>query len=109
MDHIVSAEWLNDHLNDDNLIILDATIPKVGGKLPAEELQNIRIPGARFFDLKGVFLDKESETKNKMIDYFLSRPKTYKFSPDYKVFYQSKESIDLEALFDFSKNLIFLL
>ncbi|NNF33172.1 MAG: sulfurtransferase [Saprospiraceae bacterium] len=66
MDHIVSAEWLNDHLNDENLIILDATIPKVGGKLPAEELQDIRIPGARFFDLKGVFIDKESELPNTM-------------------------------------------
>ncbi|MBK23809.1 MAG: transcription-repair coupling factor [Halobacteriovorax sp.] len=51
------------------------------------------------------FLDKESETKNKMIDYFLSRPKTYKFSPDYKVFYQSKESITLEGLYDFAKNI----
>jgi thiosulfate/3-mercaptopyruvate sulfurtransferase len=66
MDHIVSAEWLNDHLNDENLIILDATIPKVGGKLPAEEFQDIRIPGAKFFDLKGVFIDKESDLPNTM-------------------------------------------
>lgn len=66
MDHIVSAEWLNDHLKDENLVILDATIPKVGGKLPAEELQDIRVPGARFFDLKGVFLNKESDLPNTM-------------------------------------------
>lgn len=51
------------------------------------------------------FLDSESDLKNKMIEYFLSRPRTYQFSPEYKVFYQSKELIDLEALFNFSKNI----
>ncbi len=51
------------------------------------------------------FLDKESSIKTKMLDYFLSRPKTYKFSPDYKVFYQAKEKVSLEGLYEFSKNI----
>lgn len=51
------------------------------------------------------FLDKESVIKTKMLDYFLSRPKTYKFSPDYKVFYHAKEKVSLEGLYEFSKNI----
>lgn len=51
------------------------------------------------------FLDSESELKNKIIDYFINRPKQFRFSPDYKVYYQSKESVDLESLHSFCKNI----
>ena len=53
---LVSTEWLMDHLSDPNLIILDASIPKVGAN--EEEKENIAIKGARFFDLKNKFSDK---------------------------------------------------
>ena len=53
--HLVSVEWLHDHLGASNLIVLDASIPKVtGGDVTVNEEQ---IPTARFFDLKNKFSD----------------------------------------------------
>lgn len=63
MQTIVSTQWLNDHLDDPDLIILDATIPSVNANQDAD-FQDIQIPGARFFDLKGVFSDAESKLPN---------------------------------------------
>ncbi|MEM6344606.1 MAG: sulfurtransferase [Bacteroidota bacterium] len=60
---IVSAQWLKDHLSDPDLILLDATIPRAGGKNVGELLE-IQIPGTRFFDLKGAFMDKSSPLPN---------------------------------------------
>lgn len=61
--NIVSVEWLSEHLTDPNLIILDAS-PKsnVGGLVSANE--DAQIAGARYFDLKGKFVDKESDFPN---------------------------------------------
>ena len=53
---IVSAEWLNQHLNDDDLVILDAS-----QKIAAD---NIAIAGARHFDVKNEFSDATSEFPN---------------------------------------------
>ncbi|WP_075342919.1 sulfurtransferase [Tenacibaculum agarivorans] len=54
---LVSVSCLNANLSAENLIVLDATIPKVTSeqKTLAEKVQ---IPGTIFFDLRGVFLDK---------------------------------------------------
>ena len=52
---LVSVDWLNSNLGASNLIILDATIPKVtggGGSINEEQ-----IPTSRFFDLKNKFSD----------------------------------------------------
>ena len=65
MNEIVSVDWLNQHVKDENLILLDASFPKVGGK-ESSELDNISIPGARFFDLKGNFSDTSSSFPNTM-------------------------------------------
>ncbi|GAA3555452.1 sulfurtransferase [Snuella lapsa] len=46
---IVSVTWLHEHLDADNLIVLDGTINKV---LDASQIQ---IPKARFFDIKKRF------------------------------------------------------
>jgi len=53
---LVSVEWLHNHLGASNLVILDASIPKVtgGGDTSVNEVQ---IPNARFFDLKNKFSD----------------------------------------------------
>jgi thiosulfate/3-mercaptopyruvate sulfurtransferase len=48
---IVSVEWLNKHINDSNIIVLDATINKSIDK------NSLRIPKARFFDIKQKFSD----------------------------------------------------
>ena len=48
---IVSVKWLQEHLNADNLIILDGTIVKSFDALQQQ------IPNARFFDIKLKFSD----------------------------------------------------
>ncbi|MEL7532228.1 MAG: sulfurtransferase [Bacteroidota bacterium] len=60
---LISPRWLKDQLTDPNLIILDATIPKAGGK-HVGDLRQIQIPGTRFFDLKGAFMDQSSPLPN---------------------------------------------
>ena len=52
---LVSVTWLNSNIGAPNLIILDATIPKVTG---GDTLINKeQIPTSRFFDLKNKFSD----------------------------------------------------
>ncbi|WP_299104930.1 sulfurtransferase [uncultured Tenacibaculum sp.] len=60
---LVSKEWLHENLQHENLIVLNATIQKVGTK-KEEEIDKQQIPGTIFFDLKNVFLDKEAEYPN---------------------------------------------
>lgn len=52
---IVSVEWLHENSESENLIILDASIKKVGGT--DDSKSDIQIPNARFFDLKEAFSD----------------------------------------------------
>lgn len=56
---IVSVEWLNQNLDATNLIILDASIPKVADTFGATN--DLCIPNARFFDLKNKFSDISAE------------------------------------------------
>lgn len=51
---IVSVNWLNEHLEADNLIILDGTINKV------YDATHQQILNTRFFDIKGKFSDKSN-------------------------------------------------
>ncbi|CAM1367188.1 conserved hypothetical protein [Tenacibaculum litoreum] len=60
---IVSVEWLHENLNADNLIVLDATIQKVGTQTN-DKKEKQQIQNAVFFDLKNVFLDSEAEYPN---------------------------------------------
>ena len=53
-------------LNAPNLIVLDATIPKVGQN--AVDLnQELGIKNSRFFDIKNVFSDKEAQFPNTLV------------------------------------------
>lgn len=61
--HLVSAAWLHEHLHDHDLIVLDASIPATATGAVAD-VQDSRILGARFFDLKGVFSDPASPYPN---------------------------------------------
>lgn len=56
---IVDSKWLNENIDSENLIILDATIKKVSdsNSFSSEEW----IPKTRYFDLKGKFSDTEAE------------------------------------------------
>jgi thiosulfate/3-mercaptopyruvate sulfurtransferase len=52
---LVSVHWLHQHLNATNIVILDASIPKVTDNNLLEE--TIQIPHTRFFDIKSKFSD----------------------------------------------------
>lgn len=62
---VVTAQWLKTNISNRDLIILDATLPKVSQpeNHPANDDQLI-IPGARIFDLKHVFKNKDSKFPN---------------------------------------------
>jgi thiosulfate/3-mercaptopyruvate sulfurtransferase len=60
--NIVDVNWLKDNLGNENLIILDATIPKATDKL--FEMSTECIPGSLFFDLKNVFSEQNKPFPN---------------------------------------------
>ncbi len=59
IDSLVSSEWLKINLNNPNLIILDASQQK-----KQNNFLNIRIKGARFFDIKNDFSNTNSKFPN---------------------------------------------
>jgi thiosulfate/3-mercaptopyruvate sulfurtransferase len=60
--NIVTVDWLKENLNSENLIILDATIPKVGDKTTL--ITSECIPSTLFFDLKKDFIELNSPFPN---------------------------------------------
>nr|WP_321225977.1 sulfurtransferase [uncultured Psychroserpens sp.] len=56
---IVSVKWLHDNLDNEKLVILDATIRKVSDSISFSS--EGWIPKTRYFDLKGKFSDTEAE------------------------------------------------
>ncbi|MBQ0768330.1 MAG: sulfurtransferase [Bizionia sp.] len=60
---IVSAGWLFEHLKAENLIIFDASIPKVTDTT-ANTSTDIQLPNAHFFNLKTCFSDASSAFPN---------------------------------------------
>ena len=52
---LVSVNWLCQHLDVTNLVVLDGTIPKVTLKNNANNFEENQIVNARFFDLKKTF------------------------------------------------------
>ena len=57
MEEIVSVDWLTKNLKDEHLILLDASFSGPKGN-KSSKINNVTIPGARFFDLKSNFSDK---------------------------------------------------
>ena len=63
---LVSVDWLNAHLDLEQLIILDCTIPKVSlNTLISEEKKQIK--GAVYFDIKNSFSDNKSAFPNTIL------------------------------------------
>ncbi|ADV47679.1 3-mercaptopyruvate sulfurtransferase [Cellulophaga algicola DSM 14237] len=62
---IVSSKWLQAHLNDSNLIILDASAANPMSGALSENIST-RIVGARYFDLKTNFSETENPYPNKI-------------------------------------------
>ncbi|MFY0631138.1 MAG: sulfurtransferase [Flavobacteriaceae bacterium] len=66
-DVIVEVDWLYEHINHPDLIILDATIPKVTAKKEVSDQAEKRITSARFFDIKKAFSNQEAVYPNTML------------------------------------------
>lgn len=65
---VVSAEWLFANLNNEHLLIFDATIPKVTAKneaISSDEKQQIK--GAIFFDIQKLFSDEKAPFPNTVL------------------------------------------
>jgi len=62
--NLVSVHWLKEHLFDDDLILLDASMNKSVHGNNSTEL--VKIPTARLFDFETVFVDKQSALSNMM-------------------------------------------
>lgn len=62
MDPIVSVSWLAEHLNDEDLVVLNATLPKAGSS--DDQLQDKQIPGARFLNIKQDLSDTSAKFPN---------------------------------------------
>lgn len=61
---LVTVNWLYQHKDATNLIILDGTIPKVTLKESANNLDENQIKNARFFDIKKVFSIQDAPFPN---------------------------------------------
>ncbi|MCH1928617.1 sulfurtransferase [Shewanella sp. A25] len=57
---LVSTQWLEDHLNDTHLVLLDASMKTVIGKEPIVYDESVCIPRSRRFDLEQDFCDLSS-------------------------------------------------
>ncbi|MFY9243989.1 MAG: sulfurtransferase [Polaribacter sp.] len=64
---IVSADWLFQNLKDENLIILDATIPKVTAKKELVIDKKMQIKNAVFFDIQNTFSDQNAPFPNTVL------------------------------------------
>ena len=67
MKPLVSVNWLHQHFEATNLIVLDATLPKVTSKEEEEASEKKVIPNARFFDLKNFFSKQEAKFPNTIL------------------------------------------
>ena len=52
---LVSVNWLQKHINEVNLVVLNGTLPKVTAQKKSKLQEDFQIPGTRFFDLKNDF------------------------------------------------------
>lgn len=65
---LASVDWLNKNLQASNIVILDASIPKVSNTAnESNALSKIQIKGARFIDLKNIFSESDAEFPNTML------------------------------------------
>lgn len=58
---LVTTDWLEAHLDSENIVVLDASMAKVIGRVPVEYVQPLYIPGSRRLDLEQEFCDLESD------------------------------------------------
>ncbi len=64
--NIVSAKWLNNNLNNPDLIILDASQKETINNTTSK-FQGLQIKNARFFDIKNAFSENDSVLPNTLL------------------------------------------
>jgi len=64
---LVSAEWLAQNLDSEQLLVLNATLPKVAANKEEQLEEVLQIPGTRFFDIKNRFSDPKAPFPNTML------------------------------------------
>lgn len=77
---LVSADWLYEHLDSPNLIVLDASLPKAG--MGEDTLSPFLIEGARYMDLKNRWAQKDARFPNTMLDATVFERVTKEFGID---------------------------
>lgn len=65
---MVNVDWLAEHLNDENLVLLDASMQKVVGRPAIEYDQPIYIPCSLRFDLETLFVNPDSNLPHTLPD-----------------------------------------
>lgn len=63
---LVSIDWLKTHLEDTDLVILDASLPKPMTSPEGNPLSSLQVPGARFFDINHSFSDTTTDLPHMM-------------------------------------------
>lgn len=92
---LVTTDWLFTHLDADQLVILDATIPKVGQAIATDQERVLGIPQARFFDLKNVFKDLGAKMPNTVPkpDYFEQEVRKLGIHQDSKILVYDRHGV----------------
>lgn len=65
---LVAVAWLAENINNADVVVLDATIPKASSGNNQNDLSKERIPGARFFDIKNAFSIPDAVFPNTRVD-----------------------------------------
>ncbi|MCO4793090.1 MAG: transcription-repair coupling factor [Bacteriovoracaceae bacterium] len=69
-------------------------------------LSSLKVVGsAVVMQFDKVILESDIQLRNKIVEIFLSNPKKYQFTPDYKVHYAHGEEVDRDALISIAKNI----
>lgn len=63
---LVSTQWLSEHLNDADLVLIDASMEVILGKEPLLYEQLFVIPGAKHCQLEQLFFDPNASQANSM-------------------------------------------
>ena len=64
---LVTADWLFENLNHEDLLVLNGTIPKVSGE-KSNDFEDIQIKNSLFFDIKNTFSDTEAPFPNTAVE-----------------------------------------
>lgn len=61
---LVDVSWLREHLGSGKMVVLDGTLPKAAGNGESMTEPGMRIPTARFFDIRNTFSDVSADFPN---------------------------------------------